>query len=163
VRNPDAAPLVWQVPVAIEDVASTDKAFVLIPDANPVAVPVGAEQATALKLNAGDVGYYRSEYSPEHFEKLVALTGKLPEADRLNLLGDTWALMVAGRQSSTQFLDLMNALRADTTPVVLEQVIARLRDLRLLLLGTPDWPAFSDYARVSAPATATARLGRQAR
>jgi aminopeptidase N len=147
VRNPDAAPLVWQVPVAIEDVASTDKAFVLIPDANPVAVPVGAEQATALKLNAGDVGYYRSEYSPEHFEKLVALTGKLPEADRLNLLGDTWALMVAGRQSSTQFLDLMNALRADTTPVVLEQVIARLRDLRLLLLGTPDWPAFSDYAR----------------
>ena len=78
---------------------------------------------------------------------MVALTGKLPEADRLNLLGDTWALMMAGRQSSTQFLDLIDALRTDTTPVVLEQVIARLQDLRLLLLGSPGGPAFSDFAR----------------
>jgi aminopeptidase N len=148
VRDPDAAPLVWQVPVAIEDVGSTDKtAVVLIPGAAPVPVPAEWEQAAALKLNAGDAGYYRSEYAPEHFEKLVTLTGKLPEADRLNLLGDTWALMIAGRQSSMQFLDLVNALRADTTPVVLEQVIARLQDLRLMLMGTPDWPGFSDYAR----------------
>jgi aminopeptidase N len=148
VRDPGAAPLVWQVPVAIEDVAKPGKsAVVLIPDAKPVPVPPEWNQAGALKLNAGDVGFYRSEYSPEHFDQLLALSGQLSEADRLNLLGDTWASMFAGRQSATRYLDLLNSLRADSSPAFLEQAIGRLRDLRLLLLGTPGYPALCEYAR----------------
>ena len=148
VRDPNAAPLVWPVPVAIEDVASPGKtAVVLIPDAKPVDLPAEWNQSGALKLNAGDVGYYRSEYTPEHFDKLLALSGKLAAADRLNLLGDTWALMLAGRQPATRYLDLLQACKDDSTPAIVEQDINRLQDLRSLLLGTPGAAEFYGYAR----------------
>ncbi len=148
VRDPNAAPLVWQVPVAIEDAAAPGKtAVVLIPDAKPVSVPPAWEQSAALKLNAGDVGYYRSEYAPADFDKLLALSGKLAAADRLNLLGDTWALMLAGRQSATRYLDLLHAIQDDSTPAIVEQNINRLQDLHALLLGTPGEAAFCTYAR----------------
>jgi aminopeptidase N len=148
VRDPNALPYTWQVPVAAEDVSPPGKAAVIvIPDANPVTVPSGWNSAGALKLNAGDVGYYRSEYTPEHFNRLLGLSRKLTEADRLNFLGDTWAFMMAGRQSSVNYLDLLNSLRDDSNAAVVEQAINHLQDLRLLLLGTPGWPAFCTFAR----------------
>ncbi len=146
-RDPGAEALLWQVPVAIEDAAAPGKTALVLADGKPVPVPAEWASAAALKLNAGDVGYYRSQYSAADFDRLLALSTRLPEADRLNLLGDTWASMLGGRQTAAQYLDLLNSLRTDTDPAFLELAIARLQDLRLLLLGTPASEPLRAYAR----------------
>ncbi len=148
VRQKDAAPLIWKIPVIVEDAAAPGKTGqILLSNAGPAPVDLPWDKASVLKLNAGDLGYYRSEYSPEHSARLYALAGTLPEADRLNLLGDAWASAVAGRQHLYQYLDLLNTLRGDTGTAFAEHAVEHLKELRMLLFGTPAYEPFLAYAR----------------
>ena len=60
-------------------------------------------------FNAHGHGYYRVSYSPELLEKILASFASLDELERFDLISDTWAMVVAGRDSFGNFLTIAEA------------------------------------------------------
>jgi hypothetical protein len=80
-----------------------------------------------LYANAGDKGYYRTAYAPEHWKAIEANaeTGLTPP-ERIGLLGDRWALMQAGQGTVGEFLDLALAVKQDPNATVLDSALGKV-------------------------------------
>jgi len=85
-----------------------------------------------LSADADGSGYYRTQYADNMLRRLPGTSWDASQRDRL--VGDTWALVRAGKQSVGDYLDLIRRMGADRERVVLETelqpipTIARLAD-----------------------------------
>jgi len=70
----------------------------------------------------------------------------LPAADQLNLLGDAWAFVEAGRQPATTWLNLAEQLRASPSQPVWEHLLGKLVLLDRLERNQPGRRAFQAWA-----------------
>jgi aminopeptidase N len=113
--RPDKKPLRWRVPVTLQQLGSSrqvrtlvagGKASVSVPGCGPVVV------------NAGQGGYYRTLYAPQHFAALTAQFAALTPIDQIGLLADSWSLGLAGLQPASDFLDLASAATPASDPQV---------------------------------------------
>ena len=137
------APLLWQIPVSVEGAGGRPTYTLLSRQTGAITDgPCGS----VIKLNAGNVGYYRVLYEPAMFAELKRAIRALPEADRLNLLGDTWALAEAARVPATDYLVLVEALRDETSLAQWEEVLTRILFIDGLERGRPGSAAFQAYA-----------------
>jgi aminopeptidase N len=144
-RNPK--PLEWKIPIAYRDVSeATSPARVFLFEQKTVTLP-DVQPSQNVKLNAGDVGYFRTQYDDAHFEKLLTLATQLREADKVNLVSDTWALVEADRDSISNYFKLVEALREDNGLALWEQITATLSSIDFLYLGNKERPAFQAYGR----------------
>jgi len=134
VNYPSAPPLTWPIPIALKD-----QTFLLKqPSAQlPTKVPCGQP----IKLNYGDVGYYRLQADP------IADPMALSPTDRLNLLSDSWALVEAGRAPISTYFDLIEKVKTSPELAIWEQIGQQLILLDRLQQGRPSQPAFQAYAR----------------
>ena len=108
----------------------------------------GAEGSATLFLNAGAHGYYRSEYDAATRKKIASSAEQsLTPAERLSILGDEWALARVGRQSVGDYMDLLEGLRADRNPQVLEQVLTNLEYIAKYLVASYEQPEFQAWLR----------------
>jgi aminopeptidase N len=145
VHNLHAEPRVWQVPVTVGRIG----------DAKPRTILVGVEPkqirfpgcGEPVKANFGDTGYYRTEYTPADFKTLAAAWDRLSEADRLNLLSDSWAMVQAGRAGPGVYLGLTRQLSAETEYAVWAQLIEAFGEIDELEHGSEGREAFRAYAR----------------
>ena len=118
-KNPP--PLFWKIPIRYGPAGNPQLATWQVIDLeNPLLLPF--IDATT-KLNIGGGGYFRIQYEKPLFEKLLHTLPHLAEADRLNLLYDTWALAQADRQPITDYLDLVEKLAPHPSPTELEQIL----------------------------------------
>ena len=123
--RPDKKPLSWRVPVIAQAIGGAPartlvtggKATLDVPGCGPVVV------------NAGQSGYYRTLYGAEQFAALKDNFAKLPPIDQLGMLGDTWALGMAGQRPSSDFLDLVQATPADADPQIWGDIAGDLSGL----------------------------------
>jgi aminopeptidase N len=153
-----AAPLAWNVPVILADAAGTRRTVLL--ERNPQKLRF--ERCGAMLANAGDTGYYRSQYDDANFGRLLLVLRELPAPDRLRLLSDTFALSQAGRADVTRYLALVEKLGAETDRTIWDQVAGALRFLRELIESPGDQAVFDRYvARLLE--TPFARVGWDAR
>jgi len=145
-KNPK--PLEWKIPIVYRDVqpGATTSARVFLLEKKSATLP-DVLPSQNVKLNAGDIGYFRVRYDAAHFEKLLASTAQLPEPDKVNLLSDTWALVEADREPISDYFKLVEALRDDNSLPLWEQITATLSYIDLLYLGSNERPAFQAYAR----------------
>jgi aminopeptidase N/puromycin-sensitive aminopeptidase len=74
--------------------------------------------------DASGNGYYRTQYSGDTFRQLPGNSWNAGQRDRL--VGDSWALVQAGKQSVGEYLDLLQRIGADPERVVLESEIQPL-------------------------------------
>ncbi len=144
VQYPDAPPLQWTIPVALTDLSHPNTTAFAVLSGDKTSVPFGACNSI-IKANAGDAGYYVTLYQPELFAKLKLGIASLPAADRLNLLDDTWLMVQGGRASSSDFLDLAQSLKGDTTYEVLSHIISVLDGIDGLERGRPERAAFRKF------------------
>jgi aminopeptidase N len=100
-----------------------------------------------VKANFGDIGYFRVSYDADTFSRLVANLSKLGEADRLNLLNDTWALVQAQRIKAADFLGLATKLASDESPSILESLLFKIATIDELQRDQPGRKAFQAWAR----------------
>jgi len=103
------------------------------------------ERCGAMLANAGDSGYYRSQYDDRNFRRLALALKRLPAPDRLRLLSDTLALAQAGRADATRYLTLVENLGAETDRTIWDHVTGALRFLRELLDSPGDQAVFDRY------------------
>jgi aminopeptidase N len=147
VNQKNSTPLEWKIPIAYREVPSTTTAArVFLLQQKSATVP-DIQPSQNVKLNAGDIGYFRTEYDSAHFEKLIASAAQLPEADKVNLVSDAWALVEAGRGSVSNYFKLVEALRWDNSLALWEQITATLSSIDFLYLGNPQRPMFQAYGR----------------
>jgi len=146
VRDPDAAPLEWTVPIALLNVNRPGGSPYALLEGKFVLIPFGTCD-DVVKINAGDVGYYRSLYTGPIFQKLVQRISSLPTADELNLLDDSWALVEAGREPVADYLDLARSLKGEKPRMIVGQVASVFGFMDALEQGQPGREAFRDYAR----------------
>ena len=117
-----------------------------------------------VKLNLGDIGYYRVEYDAASRAALAKSLALMAPADRVNLLADSWALVEAGRAEPASYLELIEDIGTDDNRAVWEQVDPRLRaarSSRARSRGKDRDPHLC--ARQAAPGLRPARLGRSRR
>ncbi len=74
--------------------------------------------------DASGSGYYRTQYPGETLRNLPGAPWNSGQRDRL--VGDSWALVQAGKQSVGQYLDLLRRMGADRERVVFETQIQPL-------------------------------------
>ncbi len=125
-----AKPLHWRVPLfvsaggeTVRQVMSGNTAQLTVPGCGPVVA------------NAGQLGYYRTLYTPA---MLASLKGALPKAepiDQLGLLSDQMALSSAAYQPYAPALDLVRAVPGDANPIVAGRAAGTYAGLYELLDG----------------------------
>jgi aminopeptidase N len=134
----------WQVPVTRGDIAGTPDETLLL---DGVAEIAAGRCGDPVKLNLGDVGYYRVQYDAAMLAALTQSIDHLAPADRANLIGDTWALVEAGRTAPSAFFDLVERLIGDDNRAVTEQIIRALTRIDHLQWNRPERAAFQAYGR----------------
>jgi aminopeptidase N/puromycin-sensitive aminopeptidase len=115
----------WLVPVCLE---TSDKPIcrVLMPEDSSIPLPMDVG-LPMLYANAGGKGYYRTLYTPQQYNAIVAKAETaLTPPERIGLLGDRWALVRSGQASVGGYLDLVLALKQDPNAAVLDLVHRQL-------------------------------------
>ncbi len=104
-------------------------------------------------VNDGNWGFYRTSYSPNLLELLTAdLQGVCDPLERLGLVGDTWATVVAGRAPLSAWVGLVTSLGDERDPDVWAAVLAPL-GLLDLIVSDAERPTLQAFVRsVARPA-----------
>jgi len=143
--NAKLPPRHWQVPVEIGTPGAAQPSNILLLDGS-AEIPAGA-CGEPIKVNFGDIGYYRVEYGPNARSALVTSLAKLSAEDRLNFLADSWTLMLAGYAEPSSYLSLVEALDANDHRAVWDQVIGAFTQLDRLSRDRAERPALEAYLR----------------
>ena len=146
IHDPDAKPGLWQVPInwgVAQLKKPTGTTLLSGQSSNIAAGPCSGP----IKLNIGDVGYYRTRYDPATLGALTAVIEQMAPADRLNLLSDYWALLEAGTVSPADYFGLVQGVAGDNQRAVWRAVTRVFLDIDRLERGLPGRLAFQAYAR----------------
>ncbi len=146
IHDPHPKALVWKIPVSVGGPGVATQKILL--DAAPATLRFPGCK-TGLKVNEGENGYYRTLYDPASLSLLEAEFAKLDATDRVNLLGDQFALFAAGRAPLSAYLNLIAGLpkSGETSFAVWQDTITHLLRLDVLERGSPTRQAFREFAR----------------
>jgi aminopeptidase N len=148
-------PRSWRTPVTVWNIGEPWKVVI---SADKPAVAADAVTRNAPLLNAGQIGYFRSRYSPELSARIAAAAATLPPGDQLGLIYDSQALGLAGYAPMGDFLAIARNLQAAEDTVVLKALTQQLAGLINLYRGQPGEAAYAAFARARL-APAYARVG----
>jgi aminopeptidase N len=136
----------WQVPIAIGPLRALRPSQTVLLKDERKELPAG-RCGEPVKLNFGDIGYFRVEYDAAARAALARSFALMTSEDRVNLLTDGWALVEARRASPSTYLELVEEIGGDGSRAVWEQVIDTIRRLDRLQQGRPERAAFQAYGR----------------
>jgi len=142
----DVGAQLWQVPIAFGPPGAKEPSGVVLLQGKTMQIAAG-RCGEPIKLNFGDVGYYRVEYDAATEAALAKVIETMGPADRVNLLADNWALLEAGRVTVDRYFTLVDAVVNDRNRAVWEQVIRTVGRLDDLERGLSGRAALQAYAR----------------
>jgi aminopeptidase N len=145
VHDPDAVPQHWNVPIVLGPISGARPPQSLVLD-QPAEIETG-RCGEPIKLNRGDVGYYRVQYDAATQAALARALDAMAPADRINLIADTWALVEAGRGAPASVFELLEQLAGEDSRAVWDQVLRIFARIDHLEQGRPGRTAFQAYAR----------------
>ena len=136
----DPGATTWKVPISVCNADSPPTEPVLM-ESPELSLPLEtrATKARWTKVNPGQNGFYRVRYSPDALSSLIdaVASGELPPTDRLGLQSDLFALVRAGMEPATRYLDLVAAYKGETDATVWTDLSTNLRDLEVRLADHP--------------------------
>jgi aminopeptidase N len=141
----DTKNLRWNVPLQVRIGDSGAPQSVLLTQ-DDQSLPAGrCDQA--LSVNADAIGYYRTAYDAATLSTNTRRFGHLPDADRIVLLDDQWALVGSGKAPLPSYLSLASSMGADTDPRAWVQILGALESIEFDERDTSGHDAFVKYAR----------------
>jgi aminopeptidase N/puromycin-sensitive aminopeptidase len=115
----------WTIPVCFKISATSRKPHCELLTMRQQKLSVPSEEL--FFTNANDKGYYRTEYAPADYQKIVsAIESELTPPERIGFVGNEWALMRSGRSTIGDFMNLASALRNDPNAGVIQDVSTSL-------------------------------------
>ncbi len=145
VHFPNAPALQWKIPLTYFVVGDGQPQSRLMTAKTDTLTEIPSDRA--LKLNVDGAGNYRVQYDQASWKLLLDALPNLSVADRVNLLGDVWALVQANRLSLATYLGLVAKLPAGNELAEREQIINVFDYINRLLIGNPAREKFQTYAR----------------
>lgn len=139
----------WQVPVSVsssenpkETIAST-----LLDQKSCTLTLNGVKPDQWIKLNPGQVGFYRVQYSSAMLELLLPAIrdNSLPPRDRLGLQSDLFALCRAGLVSGPDVLKVVEAFSKETNFTVWSDLISNIGGIGVILQYCDCYPNFKAF------------------
>lgn len=97
-------------------------------------------------VNAGELGYFRTAYSPMLFDAVLNAFSGLPASDQVGVADDAWALGRAGYVPVSQFLDLTTRVPQSADPAVWARILAILTEIDSLYDGQHGQTAYRSFA-----------------
>ena len=126
--SPSATPQTWTIPVCFKGAADQHACELLSKANQPLKVPA---DAPFLFGDAGGKGYYRYHYTPEAHQQIVAhVESSLTPEERISLVGNEWALVRAGQGKVGDYLDLVGAIRNDSSSIVLSNALGAVGTIK---------------------------------
>ncbi len=117
-------PQTWTLPVCVTTTSGKPRCEIVSKPEHTMTMPGCAADPF---VNTDSVGYFFSEYSPEHVSALARPGGRaLSSAERLGLLGDEWWMVRAGRHDIGTYLNLAAEWATDESAQVTAAIAARL-------------------------------------
>lgn len=109
----------WMIPVCFHTQTRKDCQIL-----NSLSESLKVPQHALLFGNAAGKGYYRSIYPEDVHKQIVSgLEKSLTPEERIVATGDEWALMYAGQRGIGDYMSMVDALKSDTSPQVLQTAI----------------------------------------
>jgi aminopeptidase N len=99
----------------------------------------------ALNVNANDLGFYRVWYDPDLFAKLLREWVRLNEEERVDVVSDTWAMVISNRSLIATYLTLLESLEGETSYPVWHNILQALITIDRLEQGQPGRAAYQAY------------------
>jgi aminopeptidase N len=145
IHFPNAPALQWKIPLTYFLVGDEVRQSHLMSTKidNLSGIPPGS----VLKLNADGAGNYRVQYDQASWKLLIGALSKLSVPDRVNLLGDAWALVQANRVSVSAYLGLVGKLPSRRELAECDQIINTFDYINRLLVGDVAREKFQAYTR----------------
>lgn len=100
-----------------------------------------------VKVNIGESSYFRTRYDAASFDQLEQSFQRLPAADQLGLLNDSYSLSEAGYVSFENYLQLAAHVSPASDPLVQLQVVRIAVELDRLYAGLPTQQRYRSFAR----------------
>ncbi len=132
----------WTIPVQI-GVVNGKADYTLLSEASATVTRPNCDGT--LVLDPWSVGYYRVQYDQASFDALAGQVRKLPDATRLKLLGDTWALVTADRLPLSAYMALASKMGDEPRLAVWDALVGNLGNLDALAAGQPERAALRRY------------------
>jgi len=109
---------------------------ILLPsDAESISVPLPQNPSWFL-ANANAHGFFRVAYSADHLDRLTAVAhNALTPLERYTLVDDAQAAMLVGSMRASEFIDLIEALGAETDLAVWRRMVGGVHLLDRILTG----------------------------
>ena len=124
-----ARPAQWLVPVIAAPARDRGKSTrVLLADA-PLRIRL---RGSPVVVNAGGSGFYRVRHDPALRAELLTHLEALDTVERLGLVGDLWAAVLAGMTELGEFLDAIAHLAGEDDPYIWSVVTSALRTVDLV-------------------------------
>lgn len=122
----------WTIPVCFGEASHRQKCEVMSAPQQSLAVP----QASPFFPDAGGKGYYRYSLPEDVYRTLVAdVETQLTPAERISLLGNEWAEVHADQASVGDYLDLVTAVRDDSSATVIGMAVSPLGTIANSIAG----------------------------
>jgi aminopeptidase N len=155
-QGKDSGAAHWRVPLRIRaGITTAPQALLLTQDGQTS--PAGRCDEP-LSVNADAVGFYRAAYDAATLETNTRAFARLPGGDKIALLDDGWALVLAARESLNAYLALATSMGVDTDTRAWEQIAGALGTIEHSERGAAGHNAFASRARAILEPVA-ARLG----
>ncbi len=160
----------WTIPVCFKSSGPEPACELVTPETASVHYPAGA----LFFANANGKGYYRSQYPADVYAKLVAhVESSLTPTERISLLGDEWAQVRANTATVGDYLNLVEAMKADSNDAVIssatgavEAVYERIATTQADQDGLATWIRKTyepEYEKLGPPAAGDSANTRQLR
>lgn len=136
---------IWKVPVQLRGVADGkpfESRFLLEEDEGVVPIEGDVEWVVA---NAGGFGFYRTSYSDDLFDALLAHVGSLGDIERYALVSDTLGFVRNGQLSTTNFLDLVAQFAGEEEQAIWSVITGGLGLIEHHALSEDARPSFQTF------------------
>ena len=125
----------WTLPVCFKTGSTGQHCELLTPSNSTLKVPAGG----LFFANAGGKGYYRSAYAPSDYAALVAqVESGLTPPERISLLGDEWAQLRSNKASIGDYLNLVEAIKADSSAELIGSARGGIAAIYTRVAATPE-------------------------
>lgn len=98
-----------------------------------------------MKLNPGQVCFYRTNYSSDMLKSIIPAIPSLSAVDRLGVENDMFSLAVAGFSETENFLELLSGYQNEDNYTVWADIDGNLSRLSVLMQNTDNFDSFKDY------------------
>jgi aminopeptidase N len=145
VNFPKAPESQWKIPLTYSVAGSSKPVSVLMDSKTLELSDVATDHA--VKVNVEGAGNYRVQYDDASWKLLMNELPRLSVPDRVNLLGDAWALAQAGRAPLSFYLELVEKLPTRTELAERDQIRSAFDYIDGLISDVAPREQFQKYAR----------------